>query len=191
LAFVPGDDIDLVDLHLAFQRCRRGPGRQPAAQLLGHDLHVRAGEAPFLGDLAVGEVEAHEVQAQHPDPQRLMVPGQRRAGEVVEATRTGLAAVALPVRLGVIAAVAHHGAAAAAGAAHAFRPAMLPYQGEALGVIDQRREIDQIRCGHGGQGSFNGGELPSCSYHLSTCPARPPFLPISTPDPEKSHREKD
>jgi hypothetical protein len=27
-------------------------------------------------------------------------------------------------------------------------------------------------------------------YHLSTCPARPAFLPISTPDPEKSHAKK-
>jgi hypothetical protein len=119
-----------------------------------------------------------------------MVPGQHRAGEVVEATRTGLAPVALPVRLRVVAAVAHHGATAASRAAHALRPAMLPHQGEALGVIDQGREIDQIRCGHGGKRSFDGGELPSCSYHLSTCPARPAFLPISTPDPEKSHAKK-
>jgi hypothetical protein len=66
---------------------------------------------------------------------------------------------------------------------------MLPHQGEALGVIDQRREIDQIRCGHGGKRSFDGGELPSCSYHPSTFPARSSFLPITTPDPVKSHSD--
>ena len=50
-----------------------------------------------------------------------MVPNQHRAGEVVEATRIGLAPVALPVRLGVVAAVAHHGVAATSGPAHTLR----------------------------------------------------------------------
>ena len=180
------------------RRPRRSPPRLPASppgswppspwrSCSVMSLHVRAGEAQLLGDLPVGEVQAHEVQAQHPDPQRLMVPGQHRAGEVVEATRACLAPVALPVRLRVVAAVADHGGAAAAGAAHALRPAMLAHQGEALGVVDQRREVDQVRCGHGGKRSFEGGELPSCFYHPSTFPARPSFLPLSTPDPEKSH----
>jgi hypothetical protein len=116
-----------------------------------------------------------------------MVPGQHRAGEIVEATRAGLAPVALPVRLGVVAAVAHHGAAAAAGAAHALRPAMLAHQGEALAIVDQGGEVDQVRCGHGGKRSFDGGEQPSCSYHSSTFPAHPAFLTLSTLDPDKSH----
>jgi hypothetical protein len=115
-----------------------------------------------------------------------MVPGQHRAGEIVEAARAGLAAIALPVRLGIVAAVPHHGAAAAAGAAHALRPAVLAHQGEALGVVDQGREVDQVRCGHGGKRSFDGGELPSCSYHSSTFPAQPASLTLSTPDPDKS-----
>src|SRR6476659_850666 len=94
--------------------------------------------------------------------------------------------VALSVRLRIVAAVAHHGDAAASGAAHALRPAMLPYQGEALGVVDQRGEIDQVRCGHGGKRSFDGGELPSCFYQPSAFSARPSCLPLTTPDPEKS-----
>src|SRR6185369_5009883 len=147
LALMAGYDVDLVNLHFTSQRCRWDLGRQSVAQLLGHELHVRAGEAQFLSDLPVGEVETHEIQAQHPDPQRLMMPGQHRAGEVIKATRTGLTPVALPVRLRVIATVAHHGGTAASGAAHALRPAMLPYQGEALGVVDQRGEIDQVQYG--------------------------------------------
>jgi hypothetical protein len=118
-----------------------------------------------------------------------MVPGQHLTREVVEATRAGLAAVALPVRLRVVAAVAHHGAAAASGAANALRPAMLAHQTEALGVVDQRREVDQVRCGHGGKRSFGAGELPPRFYHASAFPARPPSLPLSTPDPEKSLKE--
>src|SRR3954454_11197587 len=185
-ALVPGDDVDLVDLHLAFQRRRGGPGRQAVPQLLGHELRVRAGEAQLLGDLPVGEVQAHEVEAQHPDAQRLVVPGQDGAGQVVEAVRARLAAVALPLRLRVVTAVAHHGVAAASGAADALRPAMLPHQGEVLSVVDQRREVDQIRGGHGGERSSAGGELPSRSSPPATAPARPPFPPSSTPDPEKS-----
>jgi hypothetical protein len=98
-----------------------------------------------------------------------MVPGQHRAGEIVEATRAGLAPAALPVRLAVVAAVAHHGAAAAAGAAHALRPALLAHHGEALGVVDQGREVDQVRCGHGGKRSC-GSERTSLS--ITPAPSR-------------------
>jgi transposase len=67
---------------------------------------------------------------------------------------------------------------------------MLAHQTEALGVVDQRGEVDQVRWGHGGKRSFGAGELPPRFYHAGTFPARPPPLPLSTPDPEKSHRLK-
>src|SRR5215212_2858384 len=35
-----GHDVDLVDLHLAFQPHGRGLGNQAAAQLLRHGLHI-------------------------------------------------------------------------------------------------------------------------------------------------------
>src|SRR4029453_4250205 len=76
--------------------------------------------------------------------------------------------------------------APASGAANALRPAMLPHQGEALGVIDQRCEIDQVQCAHGDKRSCKGGELPSRFYHPGIFPPQPSFLPLSTPDPEKS-----
>src|SRR3954451_6958444 len=181
-------------------RPRRTPRRSPPhlpvsppepwppvrGQLLGHELHVRACESKLQGDLSVGEAQAHEVKAQHPDPQRLVVARQHRAGQVVEATRASLAPIALPVRLRVIAAVAYHGVAAASGAANALRPAMLPHQGEALGVIDQRRQVDQVRCSHGDKRSCKSGELPSRFYHPSIFPPRASCRPLSTPDPGKS-----
>src|SRR4051812_20280520 len=93
-------------LDLAPEPHRRDPGDQAGAELLGHELHVRLAQAQLLGDLPVREVEAHEVQAQNPDPQRLVMAGQDGAGQVVEAGAAGGAAVALPVRLGVVPAVA-------------------------------------------------------------------------------------
>src|SRR3954451_397682 len=41
-----------------------------------------------LGDLPVREVQAHQIQAQHPDPQRLVVAGQNGSGQVAEARAT-------------------------------------------------------------------------------------------------------
>ena len=57
LAFVSSHDVDLVDLDLAVQPHRRRLGDQAAAQLLGHDLHIRPVEAQLLGDLAVREIQ--------------------------------------------------------------------------------------------------------------------------------------
>jgi hypothetical protein len=51
---VAGDDVDLVDLDLAFQRRRREPGRQAVPQLLGHELHVGLAQAQLPGDLSIG-----------------------------------------------------------------------------------------------------------------------------------------
>ena len=139
LALVAGHDVDLVDLHFACQCHLRGFGHQAAAQLLRHGLHIRGAEAELCRALPIREVQAHEVEAQHPDAQRLAMAGQHRAREVVEAPRAGLAAVPLPLRLGVVEAVPHHAAIAAGGTAHPLRPALLAHQGEALGVVDQRR----------------------------------------------------
>src|SRR5215212_6847629 len=77
-----------------------------------------------------------------------MMPGQHRAGEVVEAPRTRLAAIALPMRLGVIAPVSGNREAVTPGTAYAIGPAMLAHQGEALGVVQKTREVNQIGCNH-------------------------------------------
>src|SRR4051812_45483663 len=61
------------------------------------------------------------------------------------------------MRLGVIAPVADYPITAAPGTAHALGPAMLAHQREALGVIQQPREVDQIRCRHDRPGSLREG----------------------------------
>jgi hypothetical protein len=153
LALVPGHDVDLVDLDVALQPHGSSLGDQATAQLLGHDLHIRPVEAKLLGNLAGREVQPHEVQAQHPHPQRLVMASQHRASQVVKASHTRLASVPLPVWLGLVQAIPDYATAAASRAVHPIRPAMLAHQGEALGIVDQRREVDQIRCGHDAKGS--------------------------------------
>src|SRR5215218_10785969 len=181
LALVPGHPVDLIDLHLAFQPRVRGPGHQAAAQMLRHGLSVGRAQLQLQGDLPVGEVQPHEVEAQHPHPQRLMVSGQRRAGEVVEAPSTRLAPIALPMRLGVVAPVADHRIAAAAGTAYTLAPAVLAHQREALGVVQQGREIDQIDGSHDAEAPRTS---PSAPPALAFRPDRPqPRAPVPTPPP--------
>src|SRR3954453_21506492 len=116
-----------------------------------------------------------------------MVSGQHGAGEVVETPGARLAPVALPMRLGVVAPVADHRIAAATGAAHALGPAVLAHQREALGVVQQGREIDQVDCCHDGDGSSQ----EPVSYSYSRLEARPPSAPrlsphLTTPEADKS-----
>src|SRR5215212_8146204 len=141
LALVPGHHVNLVDLHLTLQPGCWGFGYEATAQMFRHGLHVGRAQAQLQGDLPVGEVQAHEGEAQHPHPQRLMVPGQRRAGEIVEAPGAGLTPIALPMRLGVIAPVADYPITAAPGTAHALGPAMLAHQCDALGVVQKTRRV--------------------------------------------------
>jgi hypothetical protein len=72
--------VDLIGFDLALQCGRRGSAEQTLAKMRGHRLRLRRAQPKFLGDLPVGEVQPHQVEAQHPHPQRLMVPGQHRAG---------------------------------------------------------------------------------------------------------------
>jgi hypothetical protein len=109
--------------------------RRTRCATLGHHLHVRPAQAQFLGNLPVGEVQPHEVEAQDPHPQRLVVAGQHGPGEVVEAGRTCLATIPLPVPLSVVTPVANNRAAATARTANPLWPAMLAQQRKALRVV--------------------------------------------------------
>src|SRR5215203_1240547 len=116
-----------------------------------------------------------------------MAAGQRRAGEVVKAPGSRLAAIPLPIGLSLVAPVPDHRVTAATGAAHALRPAALAHQGEALGVVHQAREVDQVGCSHGGGGSLHERDLlsPLASAHQASFAPRPgPNL--TTPKPDKS-----
>src|SRR4051812_8985130 len=188
LALVAGHHVNLIDLHLTLQPGCWDFGHEATAQMFRHRLHVGRAQPQLQGDLPVREVQAHKVEAQHPHPQRLMVPGQRRAGEVVKAPGAVLAPITLPMRLGVVAPVADHRIAAATGAAHALGPAVLAHQREAFGVVQQRREIDQVDGWHDGDGSSQ----EPVSYSYSRLEARPPSAPrhgphLTTPEADKSH----
>src|SRR4051794_9471438 len=120
-----GHDVDLVSLHLTVEPDVGLALDQTLAELGGHGLDVALVEIEFVGDLSVRQVEAHEIQTQHPDPQGLVMAGQNRAGEVVKACLAVLAQPALARVTGIVPAVPDNLAAGAGRAPHAVRPAML------------------------------------------------------------------
>lgn len=62
--------------------------------------------------------------------------GENGAGQVIEACLAVLAAIALPVRLGIIPAMTGHRSTAAG--PNAVWPAMLPNKVKTLAIVDQR-----------------------------------------------------
>jgi len=93
------------------------------AQAFGHRMHVVLVQVEFLGNLRVGQVQAHEVQAQDPDGQGLVLPGQRRPGQVVEAPAARLTLVAPQMALRPVVAAPEGFATVAVGAVNARLPA--------------------------------------------------------------------
>ena len=90
----------------------------------------------------MGEVQPHEIEAEDPDPQRLMMAGEDRPGQVVEA------AGAVPAlglrragRLGLLPSLLGH--ALAVGATGPVSPGKVPDHLVALvGVVDERLDVE-------------------------------------------------
>ena len=142
---MPGHDRDLIAFDLAAERDLGLALHDPLPELGGHLLGIIGVEVQLLGDLCVGEVQAHEVQAQDPDPQRLMVPGEDGPGQVIEPLPAAVALVALPVELGVIPPVLGHLGTAALGASSPLRPPHGPDGLEALGIVDRGLDVEHHR----------------------------------------------
>src|SRR3954453_2542307 len=143
ITLVPGDNVELVELNVAAQNdvgCLR---HDAVAQHLGHGLGVALAQTEFLRDLTVRQVHSHEIRAQDPGRDRLMMSGQNGSRQVIEAILAGLAQVSLPVPLAIVMAVADHTSATAVKADNAVRPAELTNDFRALRFVEQGRQLDQ------------------------------------------------
>jgi hypothetical protein len=119
--------------------------------MAGHRLNLAFADPQFASNLAVRQVQTHEIQAQDPDPQGLVMARQNRPGQIVEALAAAVTQIALAVPLGLVSTVAHNLWPAAPGTLNPLRPAVLADQLKALGIIDQERQVDQV--GHGSRKS--------------------------------------
>src|SRR5262245_46257866 len=149
MALMSGDDVDLVTLDLTVERNRRPPLTNAFAELRGHPQSVIGIEVQLLGDLLVRQVQSHEVQAENPDPQRLVVACEDGFGQIVEATTAGRAFVTLAVRLGVVVALSDDVSRFTVRAADAIGPAQIPDHLVALRVVDQRSNVQSHGTGPG------------------------------------------
>jgi hypothetical protein len=81
---MPSHHIDLITFDLAIELHLRLADHHPLAQLAGHLLNITRIQIQLLGDLTVGEVESHEIQAEYPNTQWLMMPFEDGTRQVIE-----------------------------------------------------------------------------------------------------------
>jgi hypothetical protein len=67
-----------------------------------HLLHITAIERQFVGNLLGRQVESHEIQAQYPDFQWLMMAGKDGVGQIIKAFVTVATFISLTCRFRVI-----------------------------------------------------------------------------------------
>jgi hypothetical protein len=134
-------DVDLIGLDLAVEQWVGLRALDALAQLLGHALHIIFVEPQLAGDLAIRQIQADEVQAQHPGAQRLMMTRKDRARQVVEPTPAVAAAVLLTLRLGGIPSLPGDRCRTALHAAHLLWPAQRAHRLDALGIVDERLDV--------------------------------------------------
>jgi hypothetical protein len=103
---------------------------------------VGNGQVQFSCDLLIGEIQAHEIQAENPNPQRLVMICENRIGEVVKLLTTSVALVALAFRLvGVKTTFAHLGGITRR-AFDALGPTQLADGRKTFGIVNQSLNID-------------------------------------------------
>ena len=97
-----GYHIHLVTFDLPGQARLGFERHNPLAQLSGHRLHVILVQPQLLGNLLIGQIQAHEIQTQNPYPQGLMMTGKDRVRQIIKVPMTALAVVFPPRWLGCI-----------------------------------------------------------------------------------------
>ena len=137
MAFVARDDIHLIAFNLTFQDGWFLLIRNLLAEPHGHLLSLRDRQIQFTGDLAIRQVEPHEIRAQHPNPQRLMVPRENGVGQIIKTTVTFAAAISLATRFGRIVPVLDDLTAIAMRTTNTLRPAQIAYHLITLCIVNQ------------------------------------------------------
>ena len=97
------DHIEFVALDLAAQVRLRLPGDDPSTQLCCHLVDFTRRQIQLLGDLLLGQIQAHQIEAEHPDAERLVMSGEDGPGQVIEISAALPAVIALAGTLSIVA----------------------------------------------------------------------------------------
>src|SRR5712691_8620735 len=117
----------------------------PFTQLRRHLLHITEIHVELLGNLFVGQIQAHEIQTQHPHFQRLMMSSKNGVGQIIKALVTVVTLIALTGQCRVIKAALHDLLGLTRGTRDAVWPAQCAYGLITLHIIDQILNIDLQR----------------------------------------------
>jgi hypothetical protein len=146
MALMPSYHIYFIALDFPFQEWLWLLGHNAFPKLGSHLMDVGPIQVQFLSNLLIGEVQPHEIQAQNPDPQGLVVPTENGARQIVKATVAVLALVSLALGLGIVMPLLGDALGRALGADYPIRPAHCTDRSIALGVINQILDIQHELC---------------------------------------------
>jgi hypothetical protein len=132
---------DFVTLHLSRACDVRLVWHDAFAPLRGPELDLVGMHLEFLGDVCMRQIQSHQGEAEHPDPQRLVMSSTDGAGQVVELRLTRLALLPLSCGLGLVSTLFGNLGSAAVGTDHPLRPAELPDGVETLRVIHEILDV--------------------------------------------------
>jgi len=134
--------IDFVALDLAAEDLDGLAFDNPFAELGRHRLGVIRVEIQLIADLFIREIQPHEIEAEDPDPQRLVMAGEDGPGKVVEVLPACLATVAATLGLGRIVTLLGDLGGGAMRTSDTLGPPQLADGLEALQVIDEPLDVD-------------------------------------------------
>ena len=100
--------VDFVTFDLSREDHRRLSRHDPLPQLSGHVMSAVFIQPQLTSDLPIRQIQTHEVQAQQPDAQRLMMPRENGVGEIIKVPPATATQVALPIRLSLVQAPLRH-----------------------------------------------------------------------------------
>ena len=129
------DDVHLVDFDRSGELGRVAAFDHTLSECTSHVLHVVFVQSQFLSNLAVTEIQAHQVQAPDPLTQGLMMACEHGSRQVIKLALAVQTAIPLSAPLSVIAALLGDVRIGTVWALHAIRPSQLANHGEALFVV--------------------------------------------------------
>jgi len=140
-----GNHIHFVAFDRAFQGDCRFLGDKAVAENRCHFLDGSFIQFQFGSYLTIGKVQTHEVEAEHPDGERLMMPSKDGTGQVIEGAVTHATEVALSVGLCFVTSVFDDFGGVAVGTFDTSGPAKLSNHLITFGVVDQSVNVQTHR----------------------------------------------
>jgi hypothetical protein len=107
-------------------------------KLGGHLLHIGALQVQFLGNLPVGQVQSHKIEAQYPYFEWLMMSGKNGVRQIIEAFATIFTFIALFGRFFFIESSFDYSFEITKRTLASFRPVQFPNSFITLSIINQR-----------------------------------------------------